>query len=230
MRRGCRRALKRAEKEVSESSWAWQRNCCYAAVSLSSRRWCARRHEEHGRARSYVVCAIQREERVGAQHLAAGGEGMADLEQGGYAEALVELGAQAGEGLVGEEDVALDLLGDLVDCAGVGQSEQRSPVLEGVVCGEEGVEHGIGALRGQCCWDGGDFIDGGGDDQDRLFHGDGRHRGRSGLECVSRRGEGLSLLGVWRDGGRGLMRMLLVAMLQMLVLCCSILSQMLPHL
>lgn len=55
---------------------------------------------------------------------------MADLEERRNGEALVQLGAQAGEGLVGEEDAPLDLRGDVVDGAGVAQAERCSAVLE----------------------------------------------------------------------------------------------------
>lgn len=70
---------------------------------------------------------------------------MADLEQGRDGEALVQLGAQARESLVGEEDAPLDLGGDVVDGAGVAQAERCSLVLEASVCVQEGVYHAASA-------------------------------------------------------------------------------------
>lgn len=96
------RWLKRPERERSESSCAWQRvwdvsgNVRFDGSYLQT-------------ATTYVVCAVQTEESVRGEHLRAGGEGMADLEKRRNGEALVQLGAQAGEGLVGEEDAPLDL-------------------------------------------------------------------------------------------------------------------------
>ena len=72
---------------------------------------------------------------------------MADLEDGVQAETLIELGAQAGESLVGEEDVALHLLGDLFNGARVAEAERRSSVLEGPVCVEYDIEDGVGRRR-----------------------------------------------------------------------------------
>lgn len=72
---------------------------------------------------------------------------MADLEKRRNGEALVQLCAQAGEGLVGEEDVPLDLSGDVVDGAGVAQAEGCSSVLERPVCVQNGVEDAAGARR-----------------------------------------------------------------------------------
>lgn len=64
---------------------------------------------------------------------------MADLEERQDGKALVELGAQAGEGLVGEEDIALHLLRYRINGARVSQTQRISPRLEGVVCVEDGV-------------------------------------------------------------------------------------------
>jgi len=79
---------------------------------------------------THVVGAVQTKEGVRGEHLGARGEGMADLEKRRNGEALVQLGAQAREGLVGEENTPLDLRGDVVDGAGVAQAERCSPVLE----------------------------------------------------------------------------------------------------
>lgn len=68
---------------------------------------------------------------------------MADLEERKDGEALVELGAQAREGLVGEEDIALDLPCYRINGARVSQAEGISPRLERVVCVEDGVHEAI---------------------------------------------------------------------------------------
>lgn len=114
------RWLKRPERERSESSCAWQRVwfCQYLSKRVA----------EAGD--THVVGAVQTEEGVRGEHLGAGGEGMADLEKRRNGEALVQLGAQAGEGLVGEEDAPLNLGGDVVDGSGVAKAKRRSPVLE----------------------------------------------------------------------------------------------------
>ena len=59
---------------------------------------------------------------------------MRDLEQRRDTESLCEVGAQAGEGQVVEEDIALDLLCDVLDGAGVGEAQSLSSCLEGRVC------------------------------------------------------------------------------------------------
>ena len=73
---------------------------------------------------------------------------MADLEERVYAEALVQFRAQTAEGLVGEEDGALDFGGDVVDGARVAEAERGPSVLEGVVGVEQSVEDGVGGRRG----------------------------------------------------------------------------------
>lgn len=98
-------------------------------------------------ASTHVVCAVKTEEGVGGEHLRAGGECMADLEERRDGEALVQLGAQAREGLVGEENTALNLSGDVVDGAGVAQAERCSSVLEPSVCVQHGVNDAAGARR-----------------------------------------------------------------------------------
>ena len=95
--------------------------------------------------KTHVVGAVQTEQGVRGEHLGAGGEGMADLEKRRNGEALVQLGAQARECLVGEEDAPLDLRGDVVDGAGVAQAERCSPVLERSVCVEDRVNDAAGA-------------------------------------------------------------------------------------
>lgn len=56
---------------------------------------------------------------------------MRNLEHGSGAEGLCELGAQAREAQVVQEDIALHLLGDVLDGARVGQPKGLSPALEG---------------------------------------------------------------------------------------------------
>ena len=70
---------------------------------------------------------------VGRLHLRAHGQRVRDLEHGCGAEGLCELGAQAREAQVVQEDVALHLFGNVLDGARVGKSEGLSPLLEGSV-------------------------------------------------------------------------------------------------
>lgn len=99
---------------------------------------------------AHIVSAIKREKGIRRQLLAFCREGMADLKERVYGEALVELGAQAGEGLVLEEDTALDLLGDLINCAGVAQAECCSSRVERLVCIDDLVEKTICARSRRC--------------------------------------------------------------------------------
>lgn len=55
---------------------------------------------------------------------------MTYLEDGREGEALIELGAQARESLVGEKNIALDFLCYLIDGAGVAQPKGFSSRLE----------------------------------------------------------------------------------------------------
>lgn len=89
---------------------------------------------------AYIIGAIQGEECVRREHLGSAREGMADLEEWQDGEGLVELRAQTREYLVGEEDIALDLLCYLIDCAWVAETERISPCLEALICVEDGVE------------------------------------------------------------------------------------------
>lgn len=80
---------------------------------------------------------------------------MADLKERQNGKALVELSAKAGEDLVGEEDIALDLLCYRIHRARVLQAERISPRLEGVVCVQDGVHEAICPHRrrdGCCYW------------------------------------------------------------------------------
>lgn len=63
---------------------------------------------------------------------------MRDLEERSYAEGLGEVGAQTREHEVVQEDIALHLLGNILDGAGVGQAERRPPRLEGSICVSDG--------------------------------------------------------------------------------------------
>lgn len=58
---------------------------------------------------------------------------MRDLEHGRGAEGLCKLGAETGEAQVVQEDIALDLLRDVLHGARVGQTERLSPLMEGGV-------------------------------------------------------------------------------------------------
>lgn len=75
--------------------------------------------------------------------LRALGEGVRDLEQRRDTEGLCEVGAQTGEGQVVEEDIALDLLCDVLDSAGVGKAQSLSSCLEGRVCVLQRRSHSI---------------------------------------------------------------------------------------
>lgn len=68
---------------------------------------------------------------------------MRDLEQRRNAESLCEVGAQTGEGQVVEENIALHLLCDVLDGAGVGQAKGLSSCLESRVCVPDGREQAI---------------------------------------------------------------------------------------
>lgn len=102
-----------------------------------------------------IVCSVESEEGVGREHLAAGGKGMADLEERVYREALVQFGSQASKSLVVEENAALDLLCDLIDGTWVTKAERCSSVVEGSVCIEEGVDDGVCSRGWRCDNEGG---------------------------------------------------------------------------
>lgn len=103
---------------------------------------------------SYIIRPIQRKKSIRRQHLTPRREGMAYLEQRRDRETLVQLGAQAGEHEVGEEDIALHLPRDRVDGAGVAEAERCSSGLEGAECVEDGVHEAVGAWRGGAEGDG----------------------------------------------------------------------------
>lgn len=77
-----------------------------------------------------------------------------DLEQRRHAEDLCEVGADAGEHVIVEEDIALDFLGQGLYCAGIRQAELCPPlrkVVDGIsYCGGDGV----GEYEGPQCVDG----------------------------------------------------------------------------
>ena len=89
--------------------------------------------DHHWSCTTYIVGAVERQEGVWRQLLRARGEGVADLEKREDGKAFVQLGAQSGKGLVGKKDISRDLLGDLVDSAGIFQFELRSPSLQGAI-------------------------------------------------------------------------------------------------
>jgi hypothetical protein len=59
---------------------------------------------------------------------------MRNLEQRSGAEGLGELSAQAREARVVQEDIALHFSRNVLDCAGVGEPQCLSPLLECFVC------------------------------------------------------------------------------------------------
>lgn len=74
---------------------------------------------------------------------------MGDLEERVQAERLGEVGAQATEHVVVEEDITLDLFCQALDRAGIGEAELRAPGLEGVVCIGHGPGYRVVAQNGQ---------------------------------------------------------------------------------
>lgn len=76
----------------------------------------------------YLAGTVDGGEGVRVHALTTHGKGMGDLEHGVHAEDLCEVGANASEHLVGEEDIALDLPGQVLYRAGVGQAELSSPL------------------------------------------------------------------------------------------------------
>jgi hypothetical protein len=82
----------------------------------------------------YLVGAVEGKESVRRYLLRALGEGVRDLEQRRDTESLCEVGAQTGEGQVVEENIALDLLCNVLDGAGVAKAQSFSSCLEGRVC------------------------------------------------------------------------------------------------
>lgn len=87
--------------------------------------------EKAAHRRAYLVGAVEGEESIRRYLLGALGEGVRDLEQRRDAKGLCEVGAQAGEGQVVEEDIALDLLCDVLDGTRVGETQSLSSCLEG---------------------------------------------------------------------------------------------------
>ena len=77
---------------------------------------------------------------------------MADLEEREHREALAQLGTQAREGLVGEEDIPLDLLRDLINCARIAQSQRSSSLLKGPVDVDQRIESCECPARRQRNW------------------------------------------------------------------------------
>ena len=59
---------------------------------------------------------------------------MGNLEQRRNAESLCEIRAQPGEGIVGQEDLSLDLSGDVIDLSWVRQAEGCPPLGESGIC------------------------------------------------------------------------------------------------
>lgn len=128
---------------------------------------------------------------------------MAYLKQRVDGKALVQFGAQAGKGLVGEEDIPLHLSRNAINVARIAQSQRRPSVLEGSVCVEDAVEEGIGA-HGLEMGNGSDLDLCG---QRRLFQRRCRRHGRCIVGCIFC-GDGLSPATTmaqmrWRTGGDG---------------------------
>lgn len=78
---------------------------------------------------------------------------MAYLEQRVDGEALVQFGAQARECLVGEEDIALDLLRYLINCAGVAEAKRLPSRLNGSICVEHGIQEAVRTQWRECLRD-----------------------------------------------------------------------------
>ena len=89
--------------------------------------------EKAAHRRAYLVGAVEGEESIRRYLLGALGEGVRDLEQRRDAKGLCEVGAQAGEGQIVEEDIALDLSRNVLDCARVAEAQCFSPLLECIV-------------------------------------------------------------------------------------------------
>lgn len=77
---------------------------------------------------------------------------MAYLEQRVDGKALVEFGAQAGESLVGEENIALDLSCDPIDRSRIAQPQCFSSLLKGSICVEDGIQEAICAQGRKSRW------------------------------------------------------------------------------
>lgn len=74
---------------------------------------------------------------------------MGDLEKGVQAEGLGEIGAQAGEHVVVEENIALNFLGQALDSAGVRQAELCASLLEGAKCVGDSLGYRVVAQEGE---------------------------------------------------------------------------------
>lgn len=123
---------------------------------------------------AYLVGTVQRGKCIGVGSLAQC-EGVGDLEERVQAEGLGEVGAQATEHVVVEEDIALDLFCQALDSARVVEAQLCAPGLEGVVCIGHGPCHGVVAQEGQ-----------------RMARGagGGSHGRHGGVEEVWKRGRG----------------------------------------
>lgn len=93
--------------------------------------------------RAHLVGSKKGQEGVWRYLLRALGKGVRDLEERRHAEGLGEVGAQAREGQVVEEDITLHLLCNVFDGARVGQPEGFPPRLERGVCVSEGRYNGV---------------------------------------------------------------------------------------
>ena len=80
---------------------------------------------------------VENHVRVWRHNLRSHRQRVCNLEERGGAEGLCELGAQAREARVVQEDIALDLAGNVLDGAGVVEAQCLSPVPEGIVCVED---------------------------------------------------------------------------------------------
>ena len=88
--------------------------------------------DDETRGVTYPARAVHSGKRVGVQALAHG-ELVRHLEQGVHAEDLGQVGLEAGEHVVVEQDIARDLLVQVLGRAGVGQAELCSPLGKGGV-------------------------------------------------------------------------------------------------
>lgn len=81
---------------------------------------------------THLASAVHGSEGIGVHALAAQSKLMGDLEQGVQAESLGEVGTDAGEHVVVEENIALDLLGQTLNGTRVGQTKLGPALGEGV--------------------------------------------------------------------------------------------------
>lgn len=95
---------------------------------------------------THLACAIQSGKRVRIQALAHG-KLVRDLEEGSEAEYFREVGTKAGKHVVVEEDIALDLSSDVLDCAWVRQAQLCSSIRKRCQSIRESGDDGVVAQK-----------------------------------------------------------------------------------